>query len=67
MAYGISNVFTCFFNGFTASQAPPRTLVHEATGGKSQVASLVSAVLVLMIVLFIGPYIEVNSMFKSVD
>ena len=60
LSYGLGHIVCAFFNSFTGNQAPPRTLVHEGTNGKSQVASIISAFLVLMVCLFIGQYIEVR-------
>ena len=61
LAYGLGNLVCAFFSSFVGSQAPPRTLVHEATGGKTQLASMVSAVLVLLVFLFLGPFIQVDA------
>ena len=53
-AYGMVNTISCFFLSFTVAVAPPRCFVREATG-RSQIASLIAAVLVLLVILFIGP------------
>ena len=50
LCYGIS----AFFNSFAGAQAPPRTLVHESIGGKTQVSSLFSCGMVLIVCLFLG-------------
>lgn len=58
LAIGIVHTVTSFFNGFAGSQAPPRTVVHDSTGGKTQMASLVAAILVFLVILFLGPLFE---------
>uniref|UniRef100_A0A4W3IAM9 Solute carrier family 26 member 3, tandem duplicate 2 n=1 Tax=Callorhinchus milii TaxID=7868 RepID=A0A4W3IAM9_CALMI len=54
IAFGISNIFCGAFRGFAGSTALSRTAVQESTGGKSQIASLVSALLVMIVLLAIG-------------
>ena len=57
-AYGVMHTFSAFFGGFAGAQAPPRTMVHDSTGGKTQLASLVSALLILMVCLLLAPLFE---------
>ena len=54
MAYGLSYGLGALFQGHTGAQAPPRSVVQDMAGGKTQVASLVSSVLVLLFVLVLG-------------
>uniref|UniRef100_UPI00398F0B1B chloride anion exchanger-like n=1 Tax=Pristiophorus japonicus TaxID=55135 RepID=UPI00398F0B1B len=54
VAFGISNIFCGAFRGFAASTALSRTAVQESTGGKTQVAGLISAVIVMIVTLAIG-------------
>ncbi|XP_067915774.1 chloride anion exchanger-like [Heterodontus francisci] len=54
VAFGISNMFCGAFRGFAGSTALSRTAVQESTGGKTQVASLISAVVVMIVILAIG-------------
>ena len=59
-AYGMSYGVSAFFACFGGAQAPPRTLIHESCGGKTQMASLFSCVLVLFVCLFMGSLVEVG-------
>ncbi|GCB60614.1 hypothetical protein scyTo_0006892 [Scyliorhinus torazame] len=54
VAFGISNMFCGAFRGFAGSTALSRTAVQESTGGKTQVASLISAIMVMIVTLAIG-------------
>nr|XP_048271761.1 chloride anion exchanger [Myodes glareolus] len=54
IAFGISNIFTGAFRGFAGSTALSRSGVQESTGGKTQVAGLLSAVIVLIVIVAIG-------------
>ena len=55
LAYGIANVGGAFFRCFACAQAPPRSLVQEGVGGRTQVASLFSCGLVLLVLLAAAP------------
>ncbi|XP_066283849.1 prestin-like [Branchiostoma lanceolatum] len=55
IAYGASNLFSSFFSCFVGSTSISRTSVADAAGMKSQLMTFVSAVLLLMVLLFIGP------------
>ncbi|XP_062928293.1 chloride anion exchanger-like isoform X1 [Mobula hypostoma] len=54
VAFGISNMFCGAFRGFVASTSLSRTAVQESTGGKTQVAGLLSALVVMIVTLAIG-------------
>ncbi|XP_043943072.1 chloride anion exchanger-like [Protopterus annectens] len=54
LAFGISNVFCGAFRGFAASTALSRSAVQESTGGKTQIAGLISAVIVMIVILALG-------------
>ncbi len=54
LAYGIMHSVSSFFSCFPAAQAPPRTLVHDGAGGKTQLHALVSCLLVLLVMLAVG-------------
>ncbi|XP_067927972.1 prestin-like isoform X2 [Watersipora subatra] len=56
LAHGFSNVFGSFFLCFTACASLSRSAVQDNQGGKSQVASLLSCVLILIVMTAIGPY-----------
>ncbi|XP_067603733.1 chloride anion exchanger [Pseudorca crassidens] len=58
IALGVSNIFGGSFRGFAASTALSRSGVQESTGGKTQVAGLFSAVIVLIVILAIGFLLE---------
>ncbi|KAM9402346.1 pendrin isoform 2-T5 [Salvelinus alpinus] len=58
IAFGFSNVFCGCFSGFVASTALSRTAVQESTGGKSQVAGIISAVMVMIVILALGNLLE---------
>ncbi|KAK2165366.1 hypothetical protein LSH36_51g01015 [Paralvinella palmiformis] len=53
-AYGLSHAGSSFFSSFAGAQAPPRTLVHESIGGRTQLASLFSCLMLLLVCLFLG-------------
>uniref|UniRef100_A0A8C0GGK8 Solute carrier family 26 member 4 n=1 Tax=Chelonoidis abingdonii TaxID=106734 RepID=A0A8C0GGK8_CHEAB len=58
IAYGISNVFAGAFSCFVSTTALSRTAVQESTGGKTQVASLISAGIVLIAIVALGKLLE---------
>ena len=59
-ALGASFFISSFFQVFPGTQAPPRSLVQESAGGKTQVAGLFSCVLVLLVCLVMGPALQVG-------
>ncbi|GAB6029462.1 hypothetical protein CHUAL_005218 [Chamberlinius hualienensis] len=58
LAMGIANVISSFFSCFPCSASLSRSLIQEGTGGKTQVAGLVSCVFLLIIILVVGPLFE---------
>ncbi|XP_077021646.1 chloride anion exchanger [Tamandua tetradactyla] len=58
IALGFSNIFCGSFKGFAASTALSRSGVQESTGGKTQIAGLLSAVIVLIVIVAIGFLLE---------
>ncbi|CAH1783539.1 unnamed protein product [Owenia fusiformis] len=54
-AYGVANGVGAFFHSFAGAVAPPRTLVHDSAGGKTQFASVFSSIFVLLVILVMGP------------
>ncbi|XP_068406016.1 chloride anion exchanger [Eschrichtius robustus] len=58
IALGVGNIFGGSFRGFAASTALSRSGVQESTGGKTQIAGLLSAVIVLIVILAIGFLLE---------
>ncbi|XP_006011141.1 pendrin [Latimeria chalumnae] len=58
VASGISNIFGGSFSCFLASTALSRTAIQESTGGKTQIAGLLSALVVLIVIVAIGQLLE---------
>ncbi|KAG9490045.1 hypothetical protein GDO78_005774 [Eleutherodactylus coqui] len=58
VAFGLSNIFGGCFKGFAASTSLSRSAVQESTGGKTQVAGLLSALIVMIVTLAIGFLLE---------
>ncbi|ELT90545.1 hypothetical protein CAPTEDRAFT_72617, partial [Capitella teleta] len=58
LAYGMQNAVGALFNSFGGTQAPPRTLVCENTGGKTQLSGFISTILPLLVCLALGPLFE---------
>jgi len=54
LACSLYNTVGAFFGCFVTTQAPPRTLVHEASGGRTQLAGAVSTLVPLLVVLVLG-------------
>ncbi|CAF93367.1 unnamed protein product, partial [Tetraodon nigroviridis] len=54
IAFGVSNIFGASFKSFAASTALSRSAVQESTGGKTQIAGLLSALIVMIVTLAIG-------------
>ncbi|XP_059150724.1 prestin-like isoform X2 [Physella acuta] len=58
IGYGAGTLFGSFFGCYPMAASVSRSSVQDSAGGKSQLASLVSALLVLIVILFIGPLFE---------
>ncbi|OCT89127.1 pendrin [Xenopus laevis] len=58
IAHGISNMFGGAFSCFCSSTALSRTAIQDSIGGKTQIASLFSAGIVLIAILAIGKLLE---------
>lgn len=58
IALGLSNTVGGFFQCFAISCSMSRSMVQESTGGKTQVAGALSAVVILFIALWIGYLFE---------
>lgn len=58
IALGLSNSIGAIFQCFAVSCSMSRSLVQETTGGKTQVAGALSAVVILFITLWIGKLFE---------
>uniref|UniRef100_A0A2K5NT01 Solute carrier family 26 member 3 n=1 Tax=Cercocebus atys TaxID=9531 RepID=A0A2K5NT01_CERAT len=58
IALGLGNIVCGAFRGFAGSTALSRSAVQESTGGKTQIAGLISAIIVLIVILAIGFLLE---------
>lgn len=58
IAFGLGNIVTGSFKGFAGSTALSRSAVQESTGGKTQVAGILSSVIVLIVIVAIGFLLE---------
>ncbi|XP_063320106.1 solute carrier family 26 member 6 [Pelmatolapia mariae] len=58
VALGLSNTIGGFFHCYSVTSSLSRSLVQESTGGKTQVAGVISSIIVLITVLKIGPLFE---------
>ncbi|KAK1906780.1 Chloride anion exchanger [Dissostichus eleginoides] len=58
IAFGASNIFGASFKSFAASTALSRSAVQESTGGKTQIAGLLSAIVVMIVTLAVGFLLE---------
>jgi SulP family sulfate permease len=56
-ALGLADVFTGLFQGFSVTGSQARTTINDSAGGKTQVASLVAAVVLILFLLFLTPLI----------
>jgi sulfate permease, SulP family len=56
-ALGLANMLTSLFQGFPVTGSQARTTIQDSTGGKTQVASLATAVLLALFLLFLTPII----------
>ncbi|XP_074147857.1 sulfate transporter [Sminthopsis crassicaudata] len=54
-AIGFCNIIPAFFHCFTTSAALAKTLVKESTGCQTQVSSVVTALILLLVLLVIAP------------
>ncbi|KAM3924256.1 pendrin [Leptodactylus fuscus] len=58
IAFGISNLFSGAFSCFCATTALSRTAVQESTGGRTQIAGIISAFMVLIAIVALGRLLE---------
>lgn len=54
-AIGFCNIIPSFFHCFTTSAALAKTLVKESTGCRTQISSVVTALIILLVLLVIAP------------
>ncbi|XP_061181479.1 sulfate transporter-like [Saccostrea echinata] len=58
VAYGMSNFGGSFFRCFPSCVAPPRTILLNTMGAKTTLNGLFSALVILLILLFLGEYFQ---------
>ncbi|XP_027694513.1 chloride anion exchanger [Vombatus ursinus] len=58
IAFGLGNIVGGSFTGFAASTSLSRSGVQESTGGKTQIAGFLSAIIVLIVIVAIGFLLE---------
>lgn len=58
LASGVSNIFASFFSCIPFASSLSRSLIQLQVGGRTQLASGISCVLLVLILLFIGPFFE---------
>ncbi|XP_046462788.1 sulfate transporter-like [Daphnia pulex] len=58
IAQGAANVFGAFFSCMPVSTSLSRSMLQESVGGETQLASVVSCALMLIILLWMGPFFE---------
>ncbi|XP_047246308.1 chloride anion exchanger-like [Girardinichthys multiradiatus] len=58
VAFGVSNIFGAAFRSFAASTALSRTAVQESSGGKTQIAGLISAMMAMIVTVALGFLLE---------
>ncbi|XP_030828707.1 sulfate transporter [Strongylocentrotus purpuratus] len=58
LGYGASNATSSFFLCFVSASGLGRVALIDDTGGKTQVSMLVSSIIVMFVLLFIGPLFE---------
>lgn len=55
MAQGLANIVTPFFGGIPSTGAIARTMTNINNGGRTPVAGIIHAIVLLLILLFLGP------------
>ncbi|GAB1598497.1 solute carrier family 26 member 10-like isoform X1 [Argonauta hians] len=58
IAYGIMNVISPIFTCFAAAGALARSGVQHSSGGRTQIASIVGCIFVVLVVLAVGPLLR---------
>jgi SulP family sulfate permease len=56
-ALGVADVFAGAFQGFCVTGSQSRTTINDSAGGKTQLASLVAAATLILVLLFLTPLI----------
>lgn len=58
LALGISNFFGSFFSCFPSGASVPRSSIQDNVGGKTQLVSVINSVLIAIVLLYLGSYLE---------
>lgn len=58
LAMGTSNVFGSFFSCLPFSASLSRSMIQFTTGGKTQIASVISCGILAIVLLWVGPFFE---------
>lgn len=58
LAMGTSNVFGSFFSCLPISASLSRSIIQQSTGGRTQIASIISCGILTFVLLWIGPFFE---------
>ncbi|CAK9795466.1 Slc26a5 [Anthophora plagiata] len=58
LAMGLSNIVGSLFSCMPVSASLSRSLIQQTVGGRTQIASIVSCMILLAILLWIGPFFE---------
>lgn len=58
LALGMSNLFGSFLDCFPSGASVPRSSIQDSTGGKTQLVSLINTVLIALVLLYLGSYLE---------
>ncbi|XP_041636768.1 chloride anion exchanger-like isoform X2 [Cheilinus undulatus] len=58
IAFGVSNMFGASFRSFAASTALSRSAVQESSGGRTQIAGLISGLMAMIVTLALGFLLE---------
>ncbi len=56
-AYGVSNVVASFFSGYPGCVALSRCIIADGIGVKTQIVGGISALIMLIIIMALGPYL----------
>lgn len=58
LALGISNFFGSFFACFPSGASVPRSSLQDSVGGKTQLVSIINSILIAIVLLYVGSYLE---------
>lgn len=58
LALGISNFFGSFFGCFPSGASVPRSSIQDSVGGKTQLVSIINSILIAIVLLYLGSYLE---------